>query len=158
MWDGFLFEFMCLQFWKRLVWKLITLCVQTGAQCMCYKKLLINASMIWKIINFVKPSLDSLFGIPYLHMFIYNELTWEVFLSKFMCFKFWKMLMWKLHGFSTQTHAKWVHKVVNECIMQLEKNKLCEALLGFPVWHSIFTYVYSQEINLRWLLVWVHVP
>ena len=34
-----------------------------------------------------------------------------------------------------------------------EKYKLCEALLGIPARHSIFTHVYSQEINLRWPLV-----
>ena len=108
IWDGFLFEFMCLQFWKRLVWKLITLCVQTGAQCMCYKKLLINASAIWKNINFVKPSLDSLFGIPYFHMFIHKKLIWDGFLFEFMCLKFWKRLLWKLITLLTQTGAQCV--------------------------------------------------
>ena len=39
-----------------------------------------------------------------------------------------------------------------------EKYKLCEALAGFPIQHSLFTRAYSRNINMRWLLVWIHVP
>ena len=56
VWDGFLFEFMCLKFCKTLCWKLINLSAQIGAwwvhavvyECISYLK----------NINFVKPSFN----------------------------------------------------------------------------------------------------
>ena len=122
-------------------------------------KLLMNASGIYKNINF-EASLDSLLGIPYLHMFIHKKLTWDGFLFEYMCLiSFWKDLCKSSLIYpQKQVHNAWVHNVIKDCISHLRKHNLCEALLEFPVRHSIFTYVYSQEINLRWLLVWVHVP
>ena len=48
-------------------------------------------------------------------------------------------------------------KVVNDSFRNLKNHKLCEAALQSPVQQSLFTYSSSQVIDLRWLLVWVHV-
>ena len=56
------------------------------------KILLMNAATIRKNRNFAKPSLDSLFGIFYLHMHLHKLLILDSFLSEFMCIKFCKIL------------------------------------------------------------------
>ena len=103
-WDGFLFEFMCLKFWKRLMWKLSGFSTQTHAKWV--HKVVNECIMQLEKINFVKPSLDSLFGIPYFHMFIHKKLIWDGFLFEFMCLNFWKRFMHKLINISTETGAE----------------------------------------------------
>ena len=54
-----------------------------------------NALAIWKNIYFMRPSLNSLFGNPYLHLLLHKLLIWDGFLCAFMCLDFCERLMWK---------------------------------------------------------------
>ena len=63
IWDGFLFEFKCLEFWRRLMWNLFNLSAETGA--VWAYNVVIECISNLKNINFAKPSLDprSIFPI-----------------------------------------------------------------------------------------------
>ena len=105
----------------------------------------------------MKPSFNSLFGIPYSHMHLHKLLVWDGFLFECMFLYLCRRLMWKLISLSPQTGAWWVHKGVNECIMH-SKNTIfvkpsLNSLFGISYLHELF----SQYINLIWLFVWVHV-
>jgi hypothetical protein len=107
-----------------------------------------NASSVWKNINFVKPSLESLFGMPYSHVLLHKLLIWDGFLFEFMRFTFCKMLVWKLINLFAQTGAWRFLKAVNECIMHLKKINFAKHSLD-----SLFRILYLHVLIYE-ILIW----
>ena len=93
--------------------------------------LLMNASAIWKKYKLLKAYLDSLFGVLYLHVLLHMLSVWDGFSFRFMCLKFCRTLMWKLIYSSAQTGVLQLHKIVNECITNLENINFVKSSFNF---------------------------